>query len=77
MAMLFSELKRKEVISLRTCNRIGFVVDIELDPCNGCIKRLIISNKCKWLPSFTSDCDCYICFKDIKQIGDDIIIVDV
>ena len=75
--MLFCELKKKEVISLRTCNRIGYVVDLEFDHCNGCIKKIIVSDRCKWLPSLCCDNDCYICYKDIKQIGPDIIIVDV
>jgi len=75
--MLFSELKKKQVISLKSCNRIGYVTDIEFDHCTGCIKRLIISDKCRWFPSLTPECDCYICFKDIQQIGPDIIIVDI
>ena len=75
--MLFSELKKKEVISVKGCNRIGYVVDMEFDHCTGCIKRIIVSDKCKWFPSFNPDSDCYICFKDITQIGSDIIIADV
>ena len=77
MLMLFTELKRKEVISLKSCNRIGFVVDIEFDHCTGCIKKIIVSDRCKWFPSLNPEADCYICFKDIKQIGPDIIIVDI
>ncbi len=75
--MLFCELKKKEVISLKTCNRIGYVVDLEFDHCTGCIKKIIVSDRCKWLPSICNDSDCYICYKDIKQIGPDIIIVDL
>lgn len=75
--MLFCELKKKEVISVKSCNRIGYVTDIEFDHCSGCIKKIIVSDKCRWFPGLNPECDCYICYKDIRQIGEDIIIVDV
>ncbi len=75
--MLFCELKKKEVISLKTCNRIGYVTDLEFDHCTGCIKKIIVSDRNKWIPSLCCDNECYICYSDIKQIGPDIIIVDL
>lgn len=75
--MLFSELKRKEVISVKCCNKIGFVTDVEFDPCSGCIKKIFVSDKCKWFPNLLNEPECTICFKDVCQFGPDIIIVDV
>ena len=40
--MRMSELKRKEVINVCDCRRLGFVGDMEFDPCTGQIKALIV-----------------------------------
>ena len=34
--MLFSELRDKEVISIKECRKLGHVSDIEFDYCKGC-----------------------------------------
>ena len=75
--MLFSELKRKEVINLKYCNILGHVTDVEFDSCSGCIHRLFVSNRSTLIPILKCDQDYVICFKQIKQIGPDIIIVDL
>lgn len=75
--MLFSELKNKEVINVKDCKRIGHVVDFEFDHCNGCIKKLIISNGGFLCSIFKPEGDCIICFNQIQQIGPDIILVDI
>ena len=41
--MRMSELKRKEVINVCDCRRLGFVGDMEFDPCTGQIKALAVS----------------------------------
>ena len=75
--MLFSELKKKEVINLRNCEKLGRVNDFEFDECTGQIFKLIIPGENKWCGLFGSDSNYVICYKDIKQIGPDIIIVDI
>ena len=40
--MLFSELKKKEVINLKNCQKLGRVSDFEFDECTGQIFKLII-----------------------------------
>ena len=75
MVVLFSELKRKEVINIRDCKSLGRVCDLELDPCNGCICKIIVCESCRWFSLFSADKTIEICFKDIKQIGPDIILV--
>ena len=42
-AMRMSELKRREVINVCDCKRLGFVGDLDVDPCTGRI--LAISNE--------------------------------
>lgn len=77
--MLFSELKSKEVINLRDCRKLGHVADFEFDQCTGCIQKLIVPgcgcNRFKGF--FGGEPDFVICYRDIKQIGPDIIIVDI
>lgn len=75
--MLFSEFKSKEVINIRDCKRLGKVVDFDFDHCNGCIHKIIVP-KCNNIWSyFKSEPDYVIPYKDIKQIGPDIILVDI
>lgn len=75
--MLFSELKAKEVINLRDCKKLGHVADFEFDQCTGCICKLYVPGNSKFRPFFGNCNDVEICYKDIKQIGPDIIIVDI
>lgn len=76
--MLFSELRCKEVINIRDCRKLGRVHDMEFNPCTGCIEKIIIPSACgKFAGIFPTEPDFIICFKDIKQIGPDIILVDV
>ncbi len=76
--MLYSELKCKEVINIRDCKKLGRVQDIEFNACTGCIEKIYIP-AChgKWGSIFPTEPDYVICFREIKQIGPDIILVDV
>lgn len=75
--MLFSELRRKEVINIRDCRSLGRVCDLEFDQCSGCIRKLIVCDQCKWFCIFSMDKEYEICFQNIRQIGPDIILVDI
>ena len=82
--MLYSELRKKEVINMRDCRKLGRVVDIDMDPCSGCVKRIKVSGKsqcfhclpecCTWI---CGEPDYVISYKEIKQIGPDIVVVDI
>lgn len=74
--MLFSELKCKEVINIRDCKRLGKVCDFEFDHCTGCINKLIVP-ACGCFCFFKNEPDIVICYNQIKQIGPDIILVDI
>ena len=77
--MLFSELKCKEVVNVRDCRRMGRVTDFEFDECTGTIHKIIvpgISGK-SWKCLFGCDTEYSVAWQDIKQIGPDIIMVDV
>lgn len=75
--MLFSELKCKDVINLRDCRKLGNIADFEFDECTGCICKVIVPGGAKWKSIFGCDEGREICYKDIKKIGPDTIIVDL
>lgn len=75
--MLFSDFKNKEVINIRDCKCLGKVCDLVFDECNGCICKIIICDYGKWFCLFKTDKETEICYKDIRQIGPDIILVDI
>ena len=75
--MLFSELRCKDVINIRDCKKLGRVSDLEFDHCSGCICRIIVQADGKLLNFLRCEADLIIAYKDIKQIGPDIILVDI
>ena len=47
--MRMSELKRREVINVCDCKRLGFVGDLDVDPCTGRILAIIVPGPgCVW-----------------------------
>lgn len=75
--MTFCELREKDVINIRDCKRLGHVADLILDPKNGCILALITSASDKLWGILGKDSECEIPWCKIKQIGPDIILVDL
>lgn len=75
--MLFSELKCKDVINLKDCRKLDRICDLEFDKCSGQICKVIIPSGNRFLNILCQEPDIIIPYKDIKQIGPDIIIVDL
>lgn len=75
--MFFSELKCKQVINIRDCKCLGKVGDFEFDECTGCIHKLIIPGSTKLVSFIKCEPEYVIPYKNIKQIGPDIILVDI
>lgn len=75
--MLFSEFKCKDVINIRDCKKLGHVCDLEFDECKGCICKIIVPGGNKMLNFLRCEPDIEIPYKDIRQIGPDIILVDI
>lgn len=75
--MLYSEFREKEVISIKNCKKLGHVYDLEFDKCTGQIFKIIVSEKNFIFNFLNCDSEYVIPYKDIKQIGPDIILVDV
>ncbi|MFI3201658.1 MAG: YlmC/YmxH family sporulation protein [Eubacteriales bacterium] len=75
--MLFTELRKKEVINIRNCKNLGHVTNLEFDQCSGQICKIIIGGDNSFLNLFTCEPEYVIPYKDIKQIGPDIILVEI
>ena len=76
-AMRMSELKRREVINVCDCKRLGFVGDLDVDPCTGRILAIIVPGPGCVCGFLGREKEFVIPFGDICQIGDDIILVRV
>lgn len=75
--MRYCELKRKEVINCKDCKRLGFVSDLQFNPCTGCIEAIIVPGPGKLFGCFCCNSEYIIRFCNIVRIGPDIILVDI
>jgi YlmC/YmxH family sporulation protein len=75
--MRFCELKDKEVINCRDGERLGYICDIEIDIHTGIVVRLIVPGPCKIWGILGRDQEYVIDYTCIKQIGADVILVDI
>lgn len=75
--MLLSELKAKEVISIKDCRKLGHVSNLEIDICTGKIRKIMIPKRCWFIPAFLNETEYVINYSDICQIGPDIILVNI
>jgi len=72
------DLKNKEVINIYDGKSLGFVYDIEINLEKGVIEGIIVPAQKSFFSFFgLKDNDYVIKWKDIKRIGDDVILVDV
>lgn len=75
--MRYSEFRKKEVISIKECKRLGHVCDLEIDECCGKIQKIIVPG-CNGIFGFMKDeATTSIPYHCIRQIGPDIILVDI
>jgi YlmC/YmxH family sporulation protein len=75
--MRFFDCKSKEVINISDCKRLGYISDIEFEPQTGKIESLVIPGPPKYFGCIGREEDYVIPFHRVKQIGPDIILVDV
>lgn len=73
----FSEFRKKEVISIKNGKRLGHVCDLEFDECKGCILKIVVPSCCGIWGRLTDDSVIAIPFQCIRQIGPDLILVDI
>ncbi|MBQ6815130.1 MAG: YlmC/YmxH family sporulation protein [Lachnospiraceae bacterium] len=73
--MRVCDLKYKEVINEKDCTRLGNVCDVEFNQKTGCIEAFIVPGPAKLCGFFGRDAEYIIPYKNVCQIGDDIILV--
>jgi YlmC/YmxH family sporulation protein len=72
-----ADLRPKEVINITDGKRLGYVKDVEFSLETGRIVSLILPGRWSFLRLFGRIEEMVIPWKDIKKIGEDIILVDI
>ena len=70
------ELRYKEVINVNDGCRLGYVGDVEIRLPEGQVAALIVPGPCRFFGLFGRGEDYYVPWDCIKQIGDDIILIE-
>ncbi len=70
-----TDMSYKEVIDLRSGQRLGYVRDAEIDPETGKVTALIIPGRLKWLGLLGREPETVIPWEGIHRLGEDIIFV--
>ena len=76
MQFRFRDLRRKEVININDGCRLGLVADLDLRAPEGQVVAIIVYGPARFFGLFGRGEEFYIPWECIKQIGDDIILVD-
>lgn len=75
--MYLDVFSQKEVISIKDCRKLGYVCNLEFDECSGCICQLVVKEKSGFWGMIGAGEECTISYQKIKQIGPDLILVDL
>lgn len=75
--MRIYELRQKEVINICNGERLGYVVDVEINAVTGCVEALIIPGPCKLWGILGREEEYIIPFCKITHIGPDVILVEI
>ena len=70
------EMRYKEVINICDGCRLGFVGDVEVLLPEGRVTALIVPGPCRFFGLFGRGEEFYVPWECIKQIGDDIVLID-
>ena len=68
-------LKQREVIDVKTAERLGYIYDVDIDFENGRINSLIIPNANPIVRIFSKKKDFIIPWENIVAIGKDVVLV--
>lgn len=75
--MRICDLKAKEVINICDCRRLGYVGDVDFDMNTGCLLAIIVPGPGCFCGFLVREKEYIIPFCDIRQVGPDIILVNV
>ncbi len=71
------DFKQKEVININDGKILGFVIDVQADFERGEIHSIIVAKTGKIFNNINSKSNVTIEWKDIKKIGEDVILVEI
>lgn len=71
------DVKNKEIINIFDGKSLGYVSDVEVNLEKGRIEAIIVPAQSSFFNLFTKDNEYIIKWKDIKKIGEDVILVEV
>ncbi|MGN1013324.1 MAG: YlmC/YmxH family sporulation protein [Clostridia bacterium] len=71
------DFKQKEVINIKDGKILGFVIDVQADFEKGEIHSIVVAKTGKIFNNVNSKSNVTIEWKDIKKIGDDVILVEI
>ena len=71
------DFKQKEVINITDGKILGFVIDVQADFEKGEIHSIVVANTGKIFNNVNSKSNITIEWKDIKKIGEDVILVEI
>lgn len=71
-----ADFRQKEVINIKTGQRMGFISDVDVDMDKGTLNSVIIPGAGKVLGMFGRGEDVVIPWECIRTIGDEVILVD-
>lgn len=75
--MHLCEVKMKEVINICTCKKLGYIADLEVNLCTGCVEAIIVM-KSGGFSGFWGQDSCYLIpYGCIKKMGDDLVFVEI
>ena len=75
--MRLCELEDKELINACDCKKLGYIADLIIDECKGCIEAIVVPKAGKLCGLFGDGAEYIIPFRCIKKIGPDIILVEI
>ncbi len=71
------DIKNKEIINIYDGRSLGFATDVEIDLDNGKIDGIVVPVEKGFFSFFAREGEYIIKWKDIRKIGEDVILVDV
>lgn len=74
--MRISDFQNKDVVNMKNGNRLGNIIDIDINMLDGSINKVIIYNKKSLFNVFKQE-ELELNWKLIKKVGDDVILVDL
>ena len=69
------KLRQKEVIDIKTAERIGFVRDVEINESNGSVEAIIVPRRGCFIQRLFGGGELIIPWSAIEVVGEDVVLV--